>query len=154
MEDCFMVLNLSRALNPQLFTGKVPFSENGASTVVMRKIIDGERPSRPPRGEELGLSDELWKLVQSSLAQAPEERPSISTFVDFLEEATPNITVLEELTEFDANSEGDIQELYRMFEYRDNTLLGMREEETLVLIEVFDRASFPARCHFTPFERF
>ena len=30
-----------------------------------------------------------------------------------------------------------------MFDYGDNTLLGMRAEETLVVIEVFDRASPP-----------
>ena len=62
-------------------------------------------------------------------------------FVDFLKKATPDIAMLEELAEFDANSEEHIGKLHRMFEYRDNTLLGMRENETLVVIEVFDRVS-------------
>ena len=107
----------------------------------MKKIIDGERPLRPTKGKKLGLSDELWEIIQSSLAHRVEERPSVPKFVDFLKKATPDIAMLEELAEFDANSEEHIGKLYRMFEYRDNTLLGMRENETLVVIEVFDRVS-------------
>ena len=70
-----------------------------------------------------------------------EKRPPISVFIDLLEKATPDIAVLKKLMEFDTSSKEDIQELYHMFEYGDNSLLGMREEETLVLIEVFDQAS-------------
>ena len=120
----------------------------------MKKIMGGERMSKPPRGKELGLSDELWKLVRSSLTREVEKRPPASNFVDFLEEATPNIAVLEGLTEFDANSERDIQTLRHMFEYGDNTLLGMREGETLVVIEVFDRVNALLNNPFTPLEHF
>ena len=108
----------------------------------MKKIMAGERPSRPPEGKELGLSDELWELIRSSLAHEADRRPSVSRFVDFLEEATPDITMLKELTEFDADSEEHLQKLRHMFECGDNTLLGMREDETLTVIEVFDRVSF------------
>lgn len=118
--------------------------------MVMKRIVEGERPSRPPKGEKLGLSDELWKVIQSSLAQEVEERPSVSAFVDFLGRVTPDVTVLKGLAEFDAKSERDIQELRRMFGYGDNTLLGMRENETLVLIEVFDRVSSPFDTRETP----
>ena len=79
----------------------MPFSENKASAIVTKKITDGERPPRPPKGKKLGLSDELWEVVQSSLAHEVEERPLVSTFVDFLEDATPDIAVLEELVEQD-----------------------------------------------------
>ena len=117
----------------------MPFSESKASAIVTKKITDGERPPRPPKGKKLGLSDELWEVVRSSLAQEVEERPLVSTFVDFLEDVTPDIAVVEELTKFDANSEEHVQELRCMFGHTDNTLLGMREEETLIVVEVFDR---------------
>ena len=107
----------------------------------MKKILDGEKPPRPPKGKKLGFSDDLWEVVQYSLAHKVEERPPVSMFLDTLEEVTPDIAALKELTEFDANSEEHIQELRRMFGYGDNTLLGMREEETLVIIEVFDRVN-------------
>ena len=112
----------------------------------MKKILYGERPPRPPKGKKLGLSDDLWEIIQSSLVHEAEERPPVSTFLNILKEITPDITTLKELTEFDANYEKHVQELRRMFGYGDNTLLGMREEETLVVIEVFDRVSFLA-CH-------
>ena len=131
----------------------MPFSDDKAPTVVMKKILDGERPLRPPKGNKLGLSDELWRIIESSLAQGVEERPSVSAFVDFLQGATPDIAVLEELTEFYADSEEHVQELHYMLGYGDNTLLGMRVEETLVVIEVFDRVNLPPPP-LTPLERF
>ena len=107
----------------------------------MVKIIDGERPPRPAKGKKFGLSDEFWEIIQSSLVHVVEKRPPVSTFIDFLEKATPDIAILEELAEFDANSKEHIGKLHRMFQYGDNTLLGMRENETLAVIEVFDRVS-------------
>jgi len=140
--------------SPQLFTGQVPFSENNASPIVIKRIIDGERPLRPLRGKEFGLSNELWELVRSSWVHEEEERPSVSAFVDFLKQATPDIAVLKELTEFDATSEEDIQKLCHILGYEDNTLLGMREENTLILIEVLDQVSFSAHYPFTPSSHF
>ena len=123
-----------------MFTGQVPFAEDTTLEMTTKMVVGGdERPPRPPKGENLGLSDEFWEIVQSSLAHEVGRRPPVETFVEFLEKATPDIAVLKELTEFDANSEHDIQKLCHMFEYADNTLLGMREDETLVVIEVFDR---------------
>ena len=121
--------------------------------MVMRRIVKGVRPSRPQKGKKLGLSDELWKLIQSSLVHEAERRPPVSTFVDYLEKATPEIAVLKELVEFDASSEEHIQKLRHMFEYENNTLLGMREEETLAVIEVFDQASLFVHYLFAPLER-
>ena len=92
----------------QVFTGQVPFPECKATAAVMKKIIDGERPLRPANGKKLGLSDDLWEIIQSSLAGRVEERSSVPKFVDFLKKATPDIAMLEELAEFDANSEDHI----------------------------------------------
>ena len=137
----------------QIFTGQVPFAEYKASAMVMKNIIDGERPQRPPKGKKPGPSDEFWEIIRSSLAHVVEERPPVETFVKFLEKATPNMAALKELTEFDANSEGEIQKLRNLFEYGDNALFGMREDETLVAIEIFDRVGFLVR-HLAPLHRF
>ena len=51
------------------------------------------------------------------------------------------MAVLKELTKFDTNSEEHINKLRHVFEYGNNTLFGMREEETLIAIEVFDRVN-------------
>jgi serine/threonine protein kinase len=137
----------------QIFTGQVPFPESKTSAVVMRKIIDGERPQRPSKGKNLGLSDEFWEIIRSSLAQEAKERPSVVTFVKFLEKATPDMAMIGELTEFDANSEDDVQRLRKLFGYGDNTLFGVREDEALVIIEVFDRVGSLVRP-FVPASRF
>ena len=128
----------------QVFTAQVPFQENKSLAIVMKRIIDDERPQRPPKGKRLGLSDDFWEVIQSSLTREVKNRPSASILVDFLAKATPDIALLEELTEFDTNSEEHIRKLRHIFELKHNTLLGMREEETLALIEVFDRVGLPA----------
>jgi hypothetical protein len=137
----------------QVFTGQVPFPDSD-ELMVMKKITDGERPLRPPKATRLGLSDELWVAIQSSLVSKAERRPSVSVFVDLLERANPDITVLRELTEFDASSEGHTQKLRHMLRYGDNTLLGMREKETLVVIEVFDRVRMFFTENLAPLPRF
>ena len=110
---------------PPCITGQVPFPEYKTSMRVMKGIIDGEQPPRPTERKKLGLLDELWGIIQSSLAHRVEERPSVPKFVNFLKKVTPDIAMLEELTEFDTNSEEHIGKLHHMFEYRDNILLGM-----------------------------
>ena len=116
----------------------------------MIRIMDGKRPSRPPKGEDLGLSDELWGIIQSLLAHEAVGRPSVSLLVDVLEKATLKTFMLEELAEFDVNSEEHIQKLRRVLECGDNTFLEVQENETLVLIEVFDRVGPLARHFFAP----
>jgi hypothetical protein len=55
----------------------VPFPEFKASAMVTRNIIDGERPQRPPKGKKLGLSDELWEIIQFLLARETKKRPPL-----------------------------------------------------------------------------
>jgi len=113
--------------------------------MAMERIKGGERPSRPPNTTRLGLSGGLWVVIQSLLVHEAEKRPPVSAFVEWLDAANPSIAALEDLTKFDPNSEGDIRNLRHMFRHRDNTLFGMREKETLVVIEVFNRVSCIAR---------
>lgn len=122
----------------EVFTGNVPFSENKVF-VVTKKIADGERPPQPPKTTRLGLSDELWASIGSLWAHEADHRPPVSTFVDLLERVNPDIDSLEELTSFDPDSEEHLTKLQSIIRHRDNTLFGMRESESLVLIKVFDR---------------
>jgi hypothetical protein len=147
--DVLIVYNLRRV---QVFTGQVPFPENERSYIVIRKVAEGGRPPRPPKSTKLGLSDELWAVVQSSWSHEATDRPSLSTFVELLERVNPDIAVLEELTRFDVHSNEHIDKLRAIFEFADNALLGMRENETL--IEVFDKVGtcssfspFPSNYH-------
>ena len=113
--------------------------------MIVRNTIDGERPQRPPKGKKLGLSDEFWEIIQSSLAHETQKRPPAETFVEFLEKTIQDVAMLKELAKFNASSEDDIQKLRKVFECGDNTLVGMQEDEALVVIEVFDRVGFLVR---------
>ena len=50
--------------------------------IAMRKIVGGERPSRPS-ATELGLSDELYAVIQSSLV-SEVEKATVSVFDNLL----------------------------------------------------------------------
>jgi hypothetical protein len=94
----------------------VPFPEFKASAIVTRNIIDGKQPRRPPKGK---------KLIRFSLAHETKKRPPVETPVEFLEKAIADVAMLKGLTEFDANSEGDIQKLRNMSKHGGNALFGM-----------------------------
>jgi len=71
----------------EVFTGAVPFNSFRDSTVMV-KIIRGERPTRPKDTTKLGLTDDLWELIQSAWAQDAEHRPPVEKIIDFLLRAT------------------------------------------------------------------
>ena len=49
------------------------------------RVFDGERPSRPPNREILGLSDEVWLLMENCWDRDPTVRPDITGILNFFE---------------------------------------------------------------------
>ena len=133
-------LVIPKLLHFQVFTGRKPFPRH--RTLGVPDIARGKRPLRPSQTSNLGLSGELWAAIESLWAHQAGDRLPLSTFIDLLERAIPDITLLEELMEFDVNSGGHMKKLEYIFNFGDITLLGMREYESLVLVEVFDRVGF------------
>ena len=64
----------------EVFSGREPF-EGQRNEAVMQLILQGGRPEMPGNAQVLGLTDEMWKLVQSCWQQNPEERPTIGEVV-------------------------------------------------------------------------
>ena len=50
----------------------------------MFKVTEGGRPLRPTEATNLGLTDDLWKLIQSAWAQEVELRPPVETIISSL----------------------------------------------------------------------
>ena len=48
----------------EVFTGKIPFEEQKKEEVVLR-ISRGGRPEMPENAQAIGLTDEMWKLLES-----------------------------------------------------------------------------------------
>jgi len=66
----------------EVFTGKLPFGEQRSEAVVLR-ISQGGRPEMPEAAQAVavGLTGEIWKLLESCWQQNPEERPTMEEIV-------------------------------------------------------------------------
>jgi len=64
----------------EVFTGKVPFEEQKNEAVVLR-ISRGGRPEMPGNAQAVGLTGEMWKLLESCWQQNPKKRPTMKEVV-------------------------------------------------------------------------
>jgi hypothetical protein len=69
----------------EIFTGKIPFGGQRNEAVVVR-ISRGGRPEMPGNAQEVGLTGEMWKLLESCWQQNPEKRPTMEEVVRIWEE--------------------------------------------------------------------
>jgi serine/threonine protein kinase len=64
----------------EVFTGKIPFEEQKNEAVVLR-ISRGGRPEMPENAQVVGLTSEMWKLLESCWQQNPKKRPTMEEVV-------------------------------------------------------------------------
>jgi len=64
----------------EVFTGKIPFEEQKNEAVVLR-ISRGGRPEMPANAQAVGLTAEMWKLLESCWNQSPKKRPAMDEVV-------------------------------------------------------------------------
>jgi len=64
----------------EVFTGKIPFEEQKNEAVVLR-ISRGGRPEMPINAEAVGLTPEMWKVLESCWQQVPKKRPTMEEVV-------------------------------------------------------------------------
>lgn len=60
----------------EVFTGKVPFGGKKDEAVLLL-ISNGGRPEMPPNAQEVGLTAEMWNVVESCWKQNPNKRPTM-----------------------------------------------------------------------------
>lgn len=65
----------------QVLTGTPPFGKLPMPEVVSR-VLEGERPIKPVNATELGLSDEVWKLLEDCWQPQRALRPSVKDVLD------------------------------------------------------------------------
>jgi len=68
----------------EVLSGKAPFTPY-RDFVVMRKIIEGERPERPQGTEGEWFTDYLWDTLQLCWKHQPGERPTVKVVLGYLE---------------------------------------------------------------------
>lgn len=59
-----------------MLTGTLPFGKQTETGVVV-KVLSGERPPKPTNALELGLSDEVWKLLEDCWQTERKLRPLV-----------------------------------------------------------------------------
>ena len=64
----------------EVFTGKIPFDKQKNEAVVA-SILRGSRPEMPKDAHAVGLTDEMWKLLQRCWQQDPDKRPTMEEVV-------------------------------------------------------------------------
>ena len=70
---------------PKVFTGRNPFSEL-TTPVIISKIMDGVRPTRPQEAQELGLTDSVWDMTVRCWRRDPAQRPVMMEVVRLVRE--------------------------------------------------------------------
>ena len=71
----------------EVLSGKPPFSGDGGF-IVMRKVIEGERPGRPEGKEGVWFTDDLWEILEQCWLPRPERRPAIDAVLECLEQGS------------------------------------------------------------------
>ena len=64
----------------EVFTGKIPFEEQKNETVVLR-ISQGGRPEMPRNAQAVGLTVEMWNILETCWQQNPKKRPTMQEVV-------------------------------------------------------------------------
>ena len=68
----------------EVLSRRVPFAEF-KDFVVMRKVIEGDRPGRPEGAEGAWFTDDLWQMLNQCWEAQPGSRPSVQVVLECLE---------------------------------------------------------------------
>ena len=72
----------------EVLSGQAPFAGD-RDFVVVRKIVDGERPRRP---EEAWFTNDIWGILESCWVPKPQDRPSLEAVLRCLEKESASWT--------------------------------------------------------------
>jgi len=71
----------------EVLSGKAPFM-SFQDFVVIRKVVDGERPARPEGVKGVWFADNLWEMMELCWAARPENRPNVAAVFECLEQVS------------------------------------------------------------------
>jgi len=71
----------------EVLSGQAPFSRcNGL--IVLRKVVEGERPGRPRGAEGAWFTAELWEVLWRCWSPQPKSRPTVDTILEHLKQVS------------------------------------------------------------------
>jgi len=90
----------------EVLSGKPPFSGD-SGVIVMRKVIEGERPGRPEGKEEVWFTGDLWETLEQCWLPQPQRRPEIDGVLQCLRRGSAAWQPLLPDSDDDAQSDSD-----------------------------------------------
>ena len=72
----------------EVLSGEVPFTRGCNNLMVMQKVLEGERPSRPHGAERVWFTDDLWNTLQMCWSPQPKNRPTIEVVFECLKQVS------------------------------------------------------------------
>ena len=94
----------------EVLTGQVPFAL-WREPIVIRKVLDGERPRRPQEPQGNLITDPIWSVAQSCWKPHPSDRPSIEAVLlglgGILSASMPTSLGVDRDAETDTDNESD-----------------------------------------------
>ena len=90
----------------EVLTSQPPFPRY-TGLVVMRKVIDGERPGRPQGAGAAWFTDDLWGTLEQCWSPQPKVRPTVETILDRLEQDSASWQPLPPGAEDDIQTDSD-----------------------------------------------
>ena len=97
----------------EVLTEQAPFP-CCSNMVVMRKIVEGERPDRP-QGREAGwFTDDLWGMLEQCWSPKPKLRPTVESILKYLERGSATWEPLSINTDIDSQGDSDDQLTFTM----------------------------------------
>jgi serine/threonine protein kinase len=71
----------------EVLSGQVPFPRC-KDYIIIRKVVDGERPARPEGAKEVWFTDDLWKTLSLCWETQARDRPGIEAVLECLKRAS------------------------------------------------------------------
>ena len=97
---------------PQVLTGAPPFANREKQDLACRVVLSDERPSRPSNSESLGITNEIWSLLEICWAKDVALRPTSNHVVRCLKGAVKGWTA--DPATFLAGNKAGVQEVMNM----------------------------------------
>ena len=91
----------------EVLGGQAPFAQFNHCVVIL-KVIEGERPSRPSGPEGTQFTEDLWQTLKRCWAGQPQRRPRVETVLECLERVSRALrTRSQQSRESTGTDEGD-----------------------------------------------
>jgi hypothetical protein len=138
-------------IDPQ-YLGEYPFKEiRHDASVTYTVVYQDRRPARPEQSADLGLTDDVWDVIQQCWRKDPTSRPKMTAIAQRLENPFSTFNhILYDLCHHNTNSNEFAADLKSMLcsEYFKKISSSLPEPELTELVELLDKVTF-SRFHWT-----